>query len=316
MRTGIPLLAIALVASACGSIQTTTAVRDDVYDIPERTPVMAAATPVDEPLPGLVDDYYDPNDPGKYNVGYPNERSYNDITYNDPQWYNYGRFTFGTGVSSWGPSYGMGMNYGAPGFNGGNFGNPYWGNSYMSGFGAWGNPYGSIYGSSMGMYGSNYGYGNGYYDPYGGFYNPYGGSYFNPYGGCFSCGGYGGGGYYGGAGYYGSGAVIQHRPSLSGGGSTAGSTGLVAPPQYRPNSLLSRPNASNPSTRNADGRVQQRQHNSGGLNRSPNTTRQTQGSRNGGEMNRSTGGSSGGSGGSGSGGGGGSRPSTGGGGRR
>ena len=118
-------------------MQTTTMVRDDVYDIPDRTPVLAAAS-AEEPIEApSTEDYYDPGQAETYNT-----RSYNDITYNHPQWYNYGRFTFGMGVSSWGPNYGMGMGYGSPGLYGDSFGNPYWGNSYMSGYGAWGNPYG------------------------------------------------------------------------------------------------------------------------------------------------------------------------------
>jgi hypothetical protein len=297
MRTTAFLPLIALVAAGCGSMQPTTLVRDDVYDIPDRSVVAAAPAASEatgEPS-GFVEDYYNPADSGLYDLGTSNERSYNDITYNDPQWYNQGRFSFGVGVSSWGSSYGMGMSYGYPGFY-----DPFWGNSYMSGYGAWGYPGFGGWGMSMGMY-----YG-GFY-PYGG-YPPYYGGYY-PYGGycpsCYAC--------YGGF----SQPTIAHRPSLSsGGGSQPG--GLVVPRQYQPNSLSrSRPTqlggvrdvtrtvtggqratGTKQSGRSTNGGVQQRGSGSGG-------------SRNGGSMQRSGGTMQ--RGGGSTGGGGGSRPSTGGG---
>jgi hypothetical protein len=222
MRTIAPLLAIALLATACGNLQTTTQVRDDVYDIPERNVVYAAAggetTPSTSGLPdGFVEDYYDPSDPGNYDLGSGTDRSYEDITYNDPQYYNYDRFGFNVGMSSWGPTYGMGISYGMPGMYGSPWGQPYYGAGWNMGISMnWGYP---VYG----------------YPPYyGGFY-PYGGyaPYYPPC--CYGCGG-----------YYGNTGVYQHRPALGGGSGGGGTTSAPVPVRYRPNSLTStRPSMSN-----------------------------------------------------------------------
>lgn len=216
MRTTIPLLGLALMASSCGSMQPTAQVRDDVYDIPDRRPVLAAA-PGQAPMSGM-DDYYDPSDSGAYDLARFEDRDYHDITYNDPAWYNQGRFGFNVGVGMWGPTMGMGMGYGMPmgydPFWGGSawgnpaWGNPYWGNSWMSGYGAWGYPYN---GWNMGM---GMGWGQPF-GPWGGMgwgnpYNPWGGLY--PFGPpcCVGCGGWG------------SNTVVSHRPSWTGGGAGAG----------------------------------------------------------------------------------------------
>ena len=180
-----------------------------------------------------MEDYYDPSDNGNYDLGYANERSYQDITYNDPQYYNYDRFRFNVGVSTWGPSYGMGMSYGWPGY-GDPWGNPYWNNSYMSGYGAWGSPW---YGSGWNMGGSMFwGQPYGGIPPYYGGYYPYGG--YDPYGMpcCYGCGD-----------LYGTTGVYQHRPTLGGGSGSSGGTVIApVPVQYRPNSLMrTRPSTAN-----------------------------------------------------------------------
>jgi hypothetical protein len=224
MRTTIPLLGLALMASSCGSMQPTTQVRDDVYDIPDRRPVMAAATPTQISEAG-PDDYYDPADSGNYDLARFEDRDYNDITYNDPQWYNYGRFGFNVGMGMWGPTMGMGMGMGYgmpmgydPFWGGSAWGNPYWGNSWMSGYGAWGYPYN---GWNMGM-------GMGWGQPMPGWggmgwgYPYYPGLY--PFGPpC--C-------YYPGWGAWGSNTVVAHRPSWTGGGA-GGSTPVVSPTPRR-----------------------------------------------------------------------------------
>ena len=88
---------------------------DDVYDIPDRQ-AMAAATAekqqarATEPA-GSTDAYYDPAQSQTGNSAY---RDYYDMAYNDPYYYNYGRFGFGSGIGSFGPNYGMGLSYGWP----------------------------------------------------------------------------------------------------------------------------------------------------------------------------------------------------------
>lgn len=142
------------------------------------------------------------------------------MTYNDPYYYNYGRFGFNQGISSGWNSMGMGMGIGIG--------------------------YGSGFGSSFG-YGS--GFGGMYGNPYSGFNNnPWGPGYgyYNPWNsGAYGYGGYGGyGSYYGGSGYYGpyggygSGyvpvtygdaprtTVVNHRPSI---GSGSGSRSSIEP---------------------------------------------------------------------------------------
>jgi hypothetical protein len=288
-------------------MQTTTQVRDDVYDIPERNaPVLASngePAPSANGLPdGFVEDYYDPNDSGKYDLGYANDRSYHDITYNDPQYYNYDRFGFNTGSGVWGSSFGMGMNQGWPGMNGGMWGNPYWNNSYMSGYGAWGSPW---YGSGWNMGGSMF-----WGQPYGGFPSYYGGYY--PYGGFYPYGMYppfGPAFCYGNGSYYGNAGVYQHRPTLGGGG---GTVGAPVPVRYRPNTLIStRPNMTN-EVRQATRTVTDQGRSTG--TRELTQGQRSEGSRNGGTLQRSMPSGESRSGGSpGGGGGGGSRPSTGGG---
>ncbi len=235
MRTPLPLLVIALVASACTFMQPGTMVRDDVYDIPDRTAFasVGGTNPASDGVPeGFEEDYYDPNtSEAQYDT-----RSYNDIAYNDPQYYNYDRFRFnvGIGYSTWGPSYGMGMGMGMgsgwPGMYGDPW-DPYWNNSWMSGYGAWGNPwYGGGWNTGMSM---NWGYPYGGYNPYYGGYNPYYGGY-NPYGYpygpgcCYTCVGTGSGS-----------GLYQHRPSF-GGGRTGGGNNTLAPrpDQYRQNNTL------------------------------------------------------------------------------
>jgi hypothetical protein len=242
-----------LMLAACGSLQETAQVRDDVYDIPDRT-VVASVAPVPEAVaeePAKAsDDYYNSKEATRYDQG-----SYWNQTYNDPRWYNQGRFGFGYSMNSWGGS-GFGTNYNNgmgchSSFNSptGSY-DPYWSNSWQSGYGA-NNPYGYYNPWSTGYYDpwgysspwgcNNYGYGgcnslsSWYYD------NGYGNSCYNGYGSNY----YGGGGYYNGWGQngYGSGEgtthIIAHRPSMTGGGAGSGIT--VSPRAPRGISLLPPP---------------------------------------------------------------------------
>lgn len=209
-----------LLVSACGSMQEVATVQDDVYDIPDRQALAAAA--LAEPpaeAPSAMDDYYNPSESRSARSA---DRDYYDMTYNDPYYYNYGRFGFGSGIGSYGRGYGMGLRYGWPtsfgsmsiGYGAGYGYDPYWNNSWMSGYGY--DPYG-YYG-----YG-NYGYG---YGGYGSGYGPYQG----PWGGCYNC--------YEPSGY--GNVVYSHRPSMSAGSAgAAGSSTAIAPRMMRnPASLL------------------------------------------------------------------------------
>lgn len=211
MKAYTPSIALLALLSACGQLRETTAVRDDVYDIPDRQ-AMAAAVPQQQSGGSGTDNaYYDPAESRRSGSF---DRGYYDMAYNDPYYYNYGRFGFGIG--SFGPGYGMGMSYGWPtnfgsmsigyGYGSGMYGyNPYWTNSWMSGYGYGYDPFGySGYG--------NYGYGwGGYGMGYGSGYGPYRG----PWGGCLNC--------YEPWGY--ANTVYTHRPSMAAGSATpAGAT--------------------------------------------------------------------------------------------
>ncbi|MBK7083589.1 MAG: hypothetical protein IPH53_02520 [Flavobacteriales bacterium] len=89
--------------------------------------------PPAEPEPTTKQDDYYNEEEGKR---YADPRSYYDMTYNDPYYYNYGRFGFGMGMGSYGSGFGMNYGYGNSGYGGWN--DPYWNNSWQSGYGAWG----------------------------------------------------------------------------------------------------------------------------------------------------------------------------------
>ena len=220
----LPLVPILL--TACSSMQRTAEVRDGVYDKPVAEPVAAVAPAQEQPQKS--EDYYDANTASQY------QRGYYDMTYNDPYYYNYGRF-------GWGGSVGVGNAWGSPCGGGSSWSMNYgWGSPYGSSWGydnTWGSPYGS-YGYPYGGWNSPYGYGGcgGGYDPYGGYY---GNGYYNGYGyygsggGCYSC--YqpivicdGGGDH-----------VYRHRPSMGAGGGTTGSTGESFAPTFSSRSAVS-----------------------------------------------------------------------------
>ncbi len=233
----IPLM---LLLSACGSLRETATVADDVYDVPDRQ-AMAAKAAAERPVQdqAAADEYYNPNESARATSA---SDAYYNMTYNDPYYYNYGRFGFDTGIGNYGPGLGMGMSYGWPtsfgsmsvgyssGYGGGYGYNPYWGNSGMSGYGY--SPYGY---NPYGYYGyGNYGAG---YGGYGMGYGPYQG----PWGGCYGC--------YEPYGY--SPAVYSHRPSMASGSmntSTPGATRMMRnPASLLPDPAPSRPPAYNTS---------------------------------------------------------------------
>ena len=187
MNTSIrisPVVALlALTIASCGSMRTASDVRDDVYYMPSDAPLTASISdvpPASEPAPQTQeksappsDDYYDAETATQYAPS-----NYYDMAYNDPYYYNYGRFGFNSGLTGLAGRTGFG--YGQ--------------NGMMIGFG---------YGT--GMYSGwsaipNYGYG-GYYsgwNPYGPYGNAFYDPWYNGFGGYGGYGGYGGfGGYYG-----------------------------------------------------------------------------------------------------------------------
>ncbi len=185
LRTIPSLLIPGILLTGCGSMQNTTAVRDDVYFMPSDAPAVVA-TP-DKPTPDEVErmepveDYYDPG-----TAAQESRRGFYDMTYNDPFYYNYGRFGFGTQLgwqSGWnGPGWGMGMGWNS----GGGWNDPWmnmsmgWGSPYYDPWG-WNRPWG--WNQPWGWnrpYGWNRPWG---YDPWSGGYGPYHG----PWGGCYSC---------------------------------------------------------------------------------------------------------------------------------
>lgn len=199
MRTSLLLPAIPLLLAGCASVERTSQMRDGVYDKPEGE-VRATASAMDQGTQE-TDDYYDPDQASEQ------ARGYYDMAYNDPYYYNYGRFGWGIGLgygsgTPCGGSY-WGMNYGST------FGDP-WG---PYGYDGWGSPYGYPYGGYGGC-------GTGWNDPW------YGGYYGNPY--------YNGYGYYGyGGPCYGcyqpvvvyTNTIVGHRPGWGGGGNTGGTGG-------------------------------------------------------------------------------------------
>lgn len=236
-------LGIAVVfMSACGTMQETVVVRDDAYDIPDRT-LVASVEPVAEPeAQSGSDDYYNAEEASNYQQG-----SYYDRTYNDPAWYNRDRFGFGYNSSPWGNSWNMsyGMGWGNnTGFNSPTgYYDPYWGNSWQSGYGyydpwnggmydpwgwnsGWGNGCGCGNGWGMNSYngwGNNWGCGNGWGNGWGN------GSGFNPYG----FGGWGGGS------DFSQTVIVRPRPSMSGGGAQGGAKVNVVPRSARLNNGIS-----------------------------------------------------------------------------
>ncbi|MBP8822111.1 MAG: hypothetical protein KBH07_00540 [Flavobacteriales bacterium] len=231
MKPTVYLAPLLLLIASCGTLRETALSIDDVYDIPDRE-AMAATPAPGQPAPAAPandDDYYDAHEARSA----ASSRDYYDVTYNDPYYYNYGRFGFGTGLGNPGPGWGMGLSYGWPtsfgsmslGYGSGMYGyDPYWSNSWMSGYGY--NPYG-YYG--YGQYGYGYGgYGTGY------------GPYQGPWGGCYGC--------YEPIGY--GHVVYAHRPSMSTGGSSAASA-VPRMSARNPVSLLSGAPASRQTTLNA-----------------------------------------------------------------
>ena len=227
----IPLtIVVVTLFASCASTGPSTRVSDDVYHRPDGR-VLVAASPT-QATPGQ-EDYYDPATASTLS-----ERSFYDVAYNDPYYYNYGRFGFGATMGTWGSGWNMNYGWGAPG----------WG---MNG---WNMSVG------MGM-GAGWGWNDPFYRPMGGwgwndpFYNPYWGwggmgPYYGWGGPCWGC--------YQPVVYCGN-TTYQHRPGLTGGttGAPGGGVqprigrdpaGLIAAPRRDVHDMRWTPGGSVPST--------------------------------------------------------------------
>lgn len=224
---------VTMVVSSCGSLAPTASVRDDVYFLPSQAPLTASmdgGAPDVSSTPAPTDDYYDPQTSQQMGA----DRNYYDLTYNDPYYYNYGRFGFNNFGNSMAfqpnlymGAYGNSMAWG--------FGTGVYSGWYRPGFSGSCSPFGGINGWDQFAWYNDPFYNNGWGSPYGfGGYNGYGscgygfgggygyGNYYSPYGNCYSC--------YtpvvtGDAGY---GTMVGHRPSTRGGGSMS-NVGLNRP---------------------------------------------------------------------------------------
>ncbi len=238
MRTAIPLLSAALLLGACGTLQETAQVRDDVYDIPDRT-VVASVDPLPETsAPSGSDDYYNEEEAASTQQG-----NYWDRTYNDPQWYNRDRFGFGYNASPWGSSWNLsyGSGWGNNTWYNSPTGmyNPYWGNSWQSGYGYY-SPWNSGMYDPWGWGGYGCGFNCGFNSPYGWGnswgYGGYGYGGYGGYGGYNPYYGYGSGAWGGNEGWDGNGqsVIVRPRPSMGGGGNPGGANVTTVPRALRP----------------------------------------------------------------------------------
>lgn len=242
------LLLMAVTFASCSSMQQVGEVRDDVYYMPSTAPPVASTTPMapEEATAKSVspqDDYYD-DGAAKQVTGVPYGGNYYDVAYNDPYYYNMGRFGFGMGVGT-----GMGMMGWQTGWNGPGWGMGYgWGGGWNMSFGygtGWWDPYWT---GRYPYWGWNrpwgwhrpWGWGSPWYDPW------YGGPYMGPYGGsyCYTPVVVGGS----------SGVVVGHRPSMNSGGAGSGGNGGGTRPQMQ---LRDPVGLSRPATNRVAGTVPQ-----------------------------------------------------------
>lgn len=201
-RNLLLLLPMALFAASCGTMRSTTAsVDDDVYFMPSTAPVYASTDrsaayeepaveepAVEEPAqPAPTDDYY--NEGASQSLG--TDGGYYDMTYNDPYYYNYGRFGFNAAPMGWQTG------WNGPGWGGGMYSDFGWYNGFGWGSGWQGVSLGWGYGTSMfnGWYRPGWVY-NPYISPnpwgwnnwgYGGWGGMGYGNYYNSWGNCYSC---------------------------------------------------------------------------------------------------------------------------------
>ncbi len=254
-----------LLLASCG-MQQTAQRTDDVYFVPSDAAAEARAVKPDQAPPAQAvpdeEDYYDEGTAQQFNG-----RSYYDMAYNDPYFYNYGRFGFGSGLAFQnGPMWDA---WGRPAMWG--YGSGVYGGWFRPGFNlsvGWGRSaflWGMAYDLDPWMMGSPWFNGSwGYYGNWGG--NPWGyggwgyGNYFGPYGSCACC--------YtpiiiGGS----ANSMYGHRPSLGSGASASGNTQPRRIAYRDPIGLSTTPNRA-PGTRSSFGDVERQPTRQGGVSRS------------------------------------------------
>lgn len=206
----------ALLLASCSSSQPLAQRDDDVYFMPSTAPPAkkAPANPLaaEERAPAPEDDYYDSGTSQDLSTN----RGFYDMAYNEPHYFNYGRFGFGMGLgmmgwqSGWnGPGWGMGFGWG----------NDPWMNMSMG----WGQPWG--FSRPWGWndpwaWNRPLGWGNPWNDPWGMGYGYGFGSYWGPMGPCL---------WYMPVGVSTSTTYVGHRPTM--GTSISGGDGAVRQPR-------------------------------------------------------------------------------------
>lgn len=212
-------LLVASLLASCSMTQPVAQRDDDVYYMPSQARPKAVAAEQPEPaaVAPATDDYYDSGTSQELGTN----QNYYDMAYNDPYYYNYGRFGFNSAPMGWqtgwnGPGWGMG--YGSGWGTGIGFGSGYFGSGWNMSVG-----YGWGYGTGVysGWWRPNYslGFGYGWGSPWGNGYSPFA-WYNDPY--YYGYGGYGWGNYwgpFGRCGYYypvsvGN-VVVAHRGGLT-----------------------------------------------------------------------------------------------------
>jgi len=240
------MVAMVVLLASCGSMQPVSQVRDDIYFRPSDAPATASTNGRNDRMRPdrpeemeVVEDYFDQNTSKQLGTS----GNYYDMAYNDPFYYNQGRFGFGMGMGGMGMG-GMGMGGMGMGMGGMGMGMMGW-QSGWAGPG-WGMGMGWGMGPSMGM-GMGWGSPFGWYDPWCpwnpwspwnrpmgmGWNRPWG--WHNPWmmGGGWGMGGWGMGNYWGPWGNCwncympivvggSSNTFVGHRPSMGSGGGTGG----------------------------------------------------------------------------------------------
>jgi hypothetical protein len=123
----IPAIILSMALYSCTATQPTTQVVDDVYFAPtQRNTRVFASAPAT--ASDRADDYYDVSEA----QGMQGNRDYYDMAYNDPYYYNYGRFGFNSGLGMGGMGMGgMSMGMGNMGWGGMGMGRCGWGMGNM-----------------------------------------------------------------------------------------------------------------------------------------------------------------------------------------
>ncbi|MBK8499574.1 MAG: hypothetical protein IPL52_12365 [Flavobacteriales bacterium] len=114
INRALQIALVSVLLASCAGFAPTAQRSDDVYYLPSEAPPaaqkgIAEAEPAQQPSPAASDDYYDSEQAQQYS----GSGSYYDMAYNDPFYYNYGRFGFGSNLMwGYGSGWNIGMSYG------------------------------------------------------------------------------------------------------------------------------------------------------------------------------------------------------------